>query len=232
MSFRSALHRYLLDPLNIPAETLDSFRTPKMDATRAELEMLDASADTFGPSSIPFDTPQYEDYGTPDPDQYFAFGSAPLWGHLSSMATIFASCLKTDGPIDHRTGQPLMSRNMWEQCTEDALAVRYNTTIKQGSSSPFLKSTMPPFSESIETYKRYKGGDEEDESIGWSILQCTVLKREVRSGPGSQGSPPKDSMPMKNTGPLTRARVRGVHRLQSETGLQPGTLGWAGLANT
>lgn len=164
----------------MPEQTLDCFRTPKMNARRAELSMLlDPASDTFGPSPVPFDTPQYEDYGEPDPEKYFAFGSAPLWGEMSSMAIIFAACLGDRGPVDHRTGEPLISADMWAQCTEDALAVRYNLSIGQSAETPFLLSTLPPFSDSINVYKKYKGGDEGDNSIGWTILQCLYLRREV-----------------------------------------------------
>ncbi|ORY92842.1 beta-lactamase/transpeptidase-like protein [Leucosporidium creatinivorum] len=188
LPLRAAFQQYLFDPLGIAPDTLDSFRTPPMDAQRGSIAMQVPRAQEFIPLPFPFDTPQYE---AEQPEGLFPLASAPLWGTLPAYVTILQSILNDEGPVD-RNGSPLLSQSMWEEARKDALEL-IGTEIPQ---LPFSQSTAPVFATAIEWLKKPKVAREGSKHpFGWSLLQAAVLKEE------------------------------------SETGLQPGTLTWCGMAD-
>lgn len=70
----------VLTPLGVPADSLDSFVTPKMNADRSAMHFK-AAPGTF--VVIPFETPQFE---KEVPEGMAAMASAPLHGSVSSLS--------------------------------------------------------------------------------------------------------------------------------------------------
>lgn len=172
---RASFQQYLFEPLGIAPDTLDSFRTPAMDAQRGSIAMHNPSdsATPFVSLPFPFDTPQYEDAV---PEGQNPLTSAPLWGTMPAFATILQSLLNEEGPVD-REGVPLLSKGMWERARGDALA---ELGIEISQRPRFAESVLPVFAHGIDWWKKPKDFKEgEDSKLGWSLLQATILKEEV-----------------------------------------------------
>lgn len=172
---RASFRRYLFEPLGIAPDTLDSFRTPAMDAQRGSIAMHNPSDSNtpFVPLPFPFDTPQFE---ATVPEGKNPLTSAPLWGTLPAFATILQSLLNEEGPVD-RAGIPLLSKGTWERARGDALA---ELGIEIPQRPQFAESVLPVFAHGIDWWKKPKVVKEgEDSKLGWSLLQATILKEEV-----------------------------------------------------
>jgi methyl acetate hydrolase len=181
---RASFQQHLFEPLGIAPDTLDSFRTPAMDAQRGSIAMHNPSdsATPFVPLPFPFETPQYEG---DVPEGKNPLTSAPLWGTLPAFAIILQSLLNEEGPVD-RAGVPFLSKGMWERARGDALA-ELGIEIPQRPS--FSESVLPVFAHGIDWWKKPKVLKEEGDSrLGWSLLQATVLREEVSLTLGDDSS--------------------------------------------
>ncbi|KAM0787846.1 hypothetical protein ACM66B_003899 [Microbotryomycetes sp. NB124-2] len=171
---RKAFKKYLLEPLGIEEDTLDTFRTPTMDEKKGKFAYA-AGPGQFILSPVQFDTPQFEDHG---PEGKFAMASAPLWGTVPAYAKVFQSLLQPEGPKNVQTGEPLFSQEMWDDISSDNLAKYYGLDIKQ---NPFSETANPALATGVDYYFKPKSGQQE-ETLGWSALQTTVARFDTETG--------------------------------------------------
>lgn len=173
LTLREAFKQYLLNPLGLDPHSIDTFRTPEMDAKRGGIMMR--GEEGFIPLPFPFDTPQYD--GTP-PAGMNPLTSAPLWCSLLAFTTIIQSLLSEEGPKD-ADGKPLLSKKVFDEAHKDALI----DSGKGADQYPFAESHLPIFAKPIKKWwmkpKEIKEGSRHP--LGWSLLQTTVLREEVSS---------------------------------------------------
>lgn len=209
LTLRDAFKKYLFSPLGLEPDTIDTFRTPAMDAKRGAILARNEKGD-WVPLPEPFDTPQYE--GVP-PQGENPLTSAPIWCDLLAFTKIIQPLLNEEGLKNVKSGQPLLSKSIWEQAIADDLA----KSGKSAEQRPFSESSIPHLASPLEYWmkpKKIKAGSKHP--LGWSLLQTTVFREEVS---------PRSSL-AHSVSLLTRARS------QSATELKAGTLSWSGLANT
>lgn len=168
-SFRRAAQELLYEPLNLPKDTIETYRTPSMNENLAEI-VAKLPDGTF--ISLPepgFDTPQHADM---PPEGQSVLGNAPFWCSLRTYARVLRCLLNKTAPSPG--GEPLISEKLWEEATTDDYK-RRGISIKQ---DPFQKTTDPAISNAVEKWSVVAEG--QDESLGWNMFQQVVHRSPVR----------------------------------------------------
>ena len=166
-SFRQAAQELLYEPLGLPKDTIETFRTPPMDENLAEIvaKLPDGS---FVSLPTPFDTPQHE--GVP-PEGQSVLGNAPFWSSIRTFTQALRCLLNKSAPSPG--GKPLISEKLFNEAIGDGFK-RRGISINQ---NPFMKSTDNNLSTDIDWWSKPCEG--QDETLGWNMLQQCYHRAEV-----------------------------------------------------
>ncbi|GAA5827756.1 hypothetical protein JCM5353_002296 [Sporobolomyces roseus] len=169
-SFRQAAQELLYEPLGLPKDTIETFRTPAMDENLVEIvaKLPDGS---FVSLPTPFDTPQHA--GVP-PEGQSVLGNAPFWSSIRTFTQALRCLLNKSAPSPG--GKPLISEKLFEEAIGDDFE-RRGISIKQ---NPFMVSTDNNLSTDIDWWSKPCEG--QDETLGWNMLQQSYHRAETPVG--------------------------------------------------
>ncbi|KAK4702750.1 hypothetical protein P7C70_g3470, partial [Phenoliferia sp. Uapishka_3] len=188
LTLRAALKTLIFDPLGVPSDQLDLYRSEGMNENCSAIHAKVAPG-TFIP--IPFDTPQFD---VPPPG-FVPLASAGLWGyvplyffldstthdlnHLSGSTlpawVEFLQCLLHES-APSSGGPPLISKKLWDEATQDGLGpmgVKLPPLVLT-TADPQLCSNLGVYSEAMD--------ETVEEKEGWTMLSTVVNKTKSRSG--------------------------------------------------
>lgn len=167
---RQAFHDLLFSPLSIAPGTLDLYRSSAMEKSTVPISFRGQTSGTFLPLLFGFDIATFE--GEPEEGKQ-PLMSGPLFGTLPAYAQVLQSILHASAPSGG--GKPLLTPKMFEQAARDDLTPR-GIEIPQ---RPFLASFNKAMANDVEQWMKPKD-ETSTEGLGWSLLQASVFKEEVR----------------------------------------------------
>lgn len=168
-TLRQALQDLVFSPLSVPADSLDSFRTPSMDARRTGIAYLTEPGGAFIPLPMPFDTAQFEHQ---EPEGMTPLTSGVLWGTLPAFSIVARCLLNKSAPAPG--GKPLLSQKMWDLAREDGLPA-----LGVKGARPFAKSSNAQLCVELDTWSPAKEVGDGSNPTGWSLLQAVAVIEEV-----------------------------------------------------
>ncbi|GAA5902033.1 serine hydrolase domain-containing protein [Sporobolomyces salmoneus] len=169
-SFRKAAQTLLFKPLNLPQDTIEVFRTPRMNEDLAEIVAKLPDGNFVSLPEPGFDTPQYEDM---PPDGMSVLGNAPFWCSISTFTQGLQALLNKTAPPG---GKPLISEQLWEEATTDDYK-RRGVSIQQ---DPFMVTTEPTLSTDLPKWSEIEEGA--DQTLGWNMFQQAVHRSKNAVG--------------------------------------------------